>query len=527
MIFDLLIKNGYLINGTGNPWFRADIGVKDGKIKSIKRKISERARKIIDAKSLVVSPGFIDVHAHDDLVFFDDPFDKPKLKQGVTTVVCGNCGISPAPLNKKTLDYLKSYVSSLGRKVDFTWSRYGEFLDELKKIEIGINVAGMVGHGTLRIAVMGMKNIAPTKEELAKMKKLLAQSLEEGAIGMSTGLIYPPGEYAKTEELIELCKILTEYGGIYTTHLRNEGDRLLEAIDEAIRIAKESGVPIELSHHKVTGRKNWGLVLYSLEKIRNVKEKGIDITVDAYPYSASNTSLNALVPPWVLAGGEQHFLERLKDKKTRKMIKKEIEEKTDWDNSIKGSGWDNIVLSFSPKYKQFEGKTLRKISEIWNKDPYDALFDILLVETSEALVNIFEMDDKDMERVITCPYVSIVTDALPDIEVDRPHPRGYGSFPRVLGRYVRDRGLITIEEAVRKMTSLPAQTFGFEKKGLLKEDFDADIIIFDPKSIIDRATYDNPKQFPEGLKCVIVNGQIAIEKGAITGIKSGKVIRKK
>ena len=239
MIFDLLIKNGYLINGTGNPWFRADIGVKDGRIKSIKRKIFERARKIIDAKSLVVSPGFIDVHAHDDLVFFYDPFNKPKLKQGVTTVVCGNCGISPAPLNKKTLDYLKSYVSSLGRKVDFTWSRYGEFLDEIKKIEIGINVAGMVGHGTLRIAVMGMKNIAPTKEELTKMKKLLAQSLEEGAIGMSTGLIYPPGEYAKTEELIELCKIITEYGGIYTTHLRNEGDRLLEAMDEAIRISSE------------------------------------------------------------------------------------------------------------------------------------------------------------------------------------------------------------------------------------------------------------------------------------------------
>jgi len=524
--FDLIVKNGRIVDGSSNPWFRADIGIKDGKIVKIGKIDEKTAEKIIDAKELIVTPGFIDMHAHDDLIFFKDPSNKPKLQQGVTTVVIGNCGISPAPINKNTLEVLKAYTGILGKDINFDWTSYGEFLDKLEALEeLGTNVAGLIGHGTVRIAVMGIEVRDPTEEELEEMKKLVAHSMEEGAFGMSTGLIYPPGVYSKTEELIELSKVVAEYEGYYATHMRDEADRLIEAVKEAIRIGREAGVSVEISHHKAAGKANWGKIRETLKLIERAREEGIDVTADAYPYTAGSSYLAAILPPWAHEGGEKKLKERCRDPKTREEMKRFIEERTDWQNFIKEAGWENIVLAYSPNYPGFIGKSILEISKEWKKNPYDVVFDIIAEDGTSAEMIIFMMDEKDMEIVISHPYVMIGTDGL-DTGEGNPHPRAYGTFPRVLGVYVRDKKLMFLEEAIRKMTSLPAQRLGLKDRGLIKEGFWADIVIFDPKKIKDNATYQNPRGKPEGIEYVIVNGVISIEKRQLSGENGGRVLRK-
>ena len=526
MDFDILIKNGRIVDGTGNPWFKGDLGIRDGKIVKIGRIQKNEAEYIVNAKNLAVTPGFIDMHSHDELIFFKDAFNKPKLSQGVTTVVTGNCGLSVAPVNKETLDVLKSYTGILGEDIEFTWRSYKEFLKNLEDINgIGTNFVGLIGHGTLRIAVMGMEARGPTKEELEEMKRLLAQSMEEGAFGMSTGLIYPPGVYSKTEELIELSKVVAEYGGIYATHMRDEGNRVIKSVREAIRIGREAGVGVEISHHKVAGKANWGKIRETLKMIERAREEGIDITADAYPYTAGSSYLAAILPPWAHEEGEEKLKERCRNPKTREEMKKFIEERTDWQNFVKEAGWENIVLAYSPTYPEFIGKNILEISKEWNKDPYDVVFDIIAEDGASAEMIIFMMDEKDVEIVISHPYVMIGTDGL-DTGEGNPHPRAYGTFPRVIGVYVRDKKLMTLEEAIRKMTSLPAQRLGLKDRGLIKEGMWADIVIFDPKTIRDRATYDNPRATPEGIEYVIVNGVISIEKGELTGEKGGKILRR-
>lgn len=526
MKFDIVIKNGRIVDGSGNPWFKADIGIKDGKIVKIGKIDDKVAEEVIDANGLIVTPGFIDMHAHDDLIFFKDLFNKPKLQQGVTTVVIGNCGISPAPINKNTLDILKAYTGILGRDVSFDWTSYGEFLDKLEALgELGTNVAGLVGHGTIRIAVMGMEARDPTKEELEEMKKLVAQSMEEGAFGMSTGLIYPPGVYSKTEELIELSKVVAKYGGIYATHMRDEADHLIEAVKEAIRIGREAGVSVEISHHKAAGKANWGKIRETLKMIERAREEGIDLTADAYPYTAGSSYLAAILPPWAHEGGEEKLKERCRNPKTREEMKKFIEERTDWQNFIKQAGWENIVLAYSPTYPEFIGKNILEISKELNKNPYDVVCDIIAEDGTSAEMIIFMMDEKDVEIVISHPYVMVGTDGL-DTGEGNPHPRAYGTFPRVIGVYARDKKLMTIEEAVRKMASLPAQKLGLKDRGLIREGMWADIVIFDPKTIKDKATYQEPRNTPDGIEYVIVNGVISVEKGEVTGKRGGKVLRR-
>jgi len=348
------------------------------------------------------------MHSHDELIFFKDAFNKPKLSQGVTTVVTGNCGLSVAPVNKETLDVLKSYTGILGEDIEFTWRSYKEFLKNLEDINgIGTNFVGLIGHGTLRIAVMGMEARGPTKEELEEMKRLLAQSMEEGAFGMSTGLIYPPGVYSKTEELIELSKVVAEYGGIYATHMRDEGNRVIKSVREAIRIGREAGVGVEISHHKVAGKANWGKIRETLKMIERAREEGIDITADAYPYTAGSSYLAAILPPWAHEEGEEKLKERCRNPKTREEMKKFIEERTDWQNFVKEAGWENIVLAYSPTYPEFIGKNILEISKEWNKDPYDVVFDIIAEDGTSAEMIIFMMDEKDVEIVISHPYVMI------------------------------------------------------------------------------------------------------------------------
>ena len=528
MKFDLLIKNGKIIDGTGNPWFKGDIGIKNGKIIEVGRISPEKKMdRVIDARGLIVAPGFIDMHAHDDLMFFRDIYNKPKLFQGVTTVVVGNCGTSPAPVNKKTLKILKSYLGIIhGKNIDFDWFSYGEYLNKLESLgNLGTNFVGLVGHGTLRIAVMGMNDRNPTEKELKKMKKLVSQSMNDGAFGVSSGLIYPPGVYSKAEELVELLKDVAKHGGIYSTHIRDEADHLFSALDEAIRIVVEAKVPVEISHHKAAGKSNWGKIDKTLKMIEEARKNGVDITVDAYPYLAGASFLGAILPPFAHEGGEEKLKERCKDPKERGRIKEFIEEKTDWQNFIKQTGCENIVLAYSPNYPEFIGKNILEISKKWNKSIYDTIFEIIANDGADAEMIIFMMNGKDLEKVISCPYTMIGTDGV-DKGIGIPHPRTYGTFPRILGVYVRDRKLLNIEEAIRKMTSFPAQKIGLKDRGLVKEGFWADIVVFDADGIIDKATYKEPRNKPEGIEYVIVNGVISVEKGDLTGKREGKVLKK-
>ncbi|MCD6084906.1 MAG: amidohydrolase family protein [Desulfurococcales archaeon] len=499
--------------------------MKDGRIVKIGRIDESLGDKVLRADGLVVAPGFIDMHSHDDLVFFKDIANKPKIFQGVITVVCGNCGVSPAPVRRETLDILKSYTGILGREVSFDWSTYGEFLRKLEELDpLGTNFAGLVGHGTLRIAVMGMEARDPTPAELEEMKKLLAQSMKEGAFGMSTGLIYPPGIYSRTEELVELSKVVARYGGYYATHMRNESDAVLNSVAEAIRIGREAGVPVEISHLKVAGRRNWGRMAEVLRMIEKDREEGVDVTADVYPYTAGSTYLAALLPPWAHVGGEERLKERCRNPEVREEMRKFIEEREDWENFVRRAGWENIVITYSPSHPEFTGKSIAKVSEEVGKDPYELVFDILAEDGTDAGMIVFLMNEEDVEKAVTHPYVMVGTDGL-DIGVGKPHPRAYGTFPRLLGRYVREKKALTIEEAVRKMTSLPAQKLGLKDRGLIREGFWADIVIFDPKTVIDRATYENPRRTPEGIKHVIVNGVVEIEDGELTDDLGGKVLK--
>ncbi len=525
MEYDIVIKNGKIIDGTGNPWFRADIGIKDGRIVKIGLVSENNAHRIINADGLVVAPGFIDIHAHDDLVFFNDPLNKPKLMQGITTVICGNCGMSPAPLSKRRVNELKTYLGIFPTNVDFDWESYGEYLHRIEELgPLGTNFAGLVGHGTLRIAVMGVEARDPEPEELEDMKKLLARSLREGAFGMSTGLIYPPGCYAKTMELIELSRVVASHGGYYATHMRNESTAVLEAIAEAIRIGREAGVRVEISHLKVLGKANWGRASEVLRMIEKARENGVDVTADAYPYTAGSTYLAALLPSWAHDGGEEKLKERCRDPRVREELRKYIEERDDWENIAKQIGWENIVLTYSPTYPEFIGKSIAEIAEMADKDPYEVVFDIIAEDGFKALMIDFIMNEGDVEKIITHPYVAVGTDGF-DLGVDKPHPRTYGAFPRVLKVYVREKKILRLEDAIRKMTSLPAQKLGLRDRGLIREGCWADIVIFDPKTVSDEATYQEPRKKPKGIKYVIVNGVIEVENEELTGKRGGRVLR--
>ena len=528
MSFDLVIKNGMVVDGCGNPWIRQDLGIERGKISRIGKIDEGTTARTIDATGFIVAPGFIDIHSHDDAVFFVDPLNKAKLQQGVTTVVNGNCGVGVAPVNKATIPFLDQYTSEIQTGLDFTrWRSFAEFLDRLEQIPIGVNVANLVGHGALRIAVMGFDSRRPTAGELAAMKELLAQSMEAGAFGMSTGLIYPPGVYSETEELVELSKVVSRYGGAYATHMRDEGDLESEAIEEALRIGREASVPVEISHHKISNKANWGKSIETLARINRARADGIDVTLDAYPYTAGSATITVLFPPWVYAGGEQRLVERLKDLATRRVIKQYMEERTDWQNFVKGvEGWQSILISAAPHHPEYEGTTLLQISQKLSKDPYEALFDLAADEGAKCMMVIFLLDEEDVERIVCDPLVAVITDAVPHTQAGKVHPRAFGTYPKVLGRYVREKGLMTMEEAIRKMTSLPAQRFNLKTKGLLREGFDADIAIFDPKTIIDRATYQDPRVGPIGIEYVIVNGAVVLSGNEFTEERPGRVIRR-
>ncbi|MBA7674819.1 D-aminoacylase [subsurface metagenome] len=473
---------------------------------------------------MIVSPGFIDLHNHSDFSILAYPSAESYIMQGVTTAVVGNCGMSLAPLNPDNLALLKRYLSPFlraGFDYGWEWRTLAEFYQKVEKQGISLNLAPLVGQGTIRLAVKGFDSTGSSAEEMNQMKKLLAQSLEGGAFGMSTGLIYPPGCYSSTEELIELASVLREYGAIYTTHMRNEGDRLIEALEEAIEIAEANGIPIEISHHKATGKSNWGKVNATLRLMEQARQRGVEVNCDVYPYIAGSTTITTLLPTWTLAGGVEKMLDRLKNKQTRQSIKLE---------GTRFSEWDGIVIAECPSKKEYQGKSLEDILKETNRfdDPYEGLFDLLLEIEGNATIIVFLMDEDDVRTVMSSPLSSFISDSwVTALDAGgKPHPRAYGTFPRVLGKYVREEKLLTLEQAIRKMTSLPAGKIGLKCRGIFREGFWADVVIFDQAVIKDQATFDDPHQYPKGIEYVIVNGQVVVDHGRLTGVRPGKILRR-
>jgi N-acyl-D-amino-acid deacylase len=537
--YDLIIRGGKVVEGTGNPWYRGDVAVKDGKIAAIGDLPKAKAETIIDASGLIVAPGFIDAHSHADGSTLYYRNMESLVMQGITTVISGQCGSSPAPVNPDFREEMeKRRALFLPPEVDpkITWTTFEDYLKEEEKEGLGINIAHHVGHGAIRVAAMGFEAREPTPGELDRMRELTADAMESGAFGLSTGLIYPPGVFAKTEEVIELAKVAAEYGGVYDTHLRGEGKTLMESLEEAIRIGEEAGIPVHISHHKAATKSIWGKSVESLALLAEARKRGLDITVDQYPYRAGATSLSTCLPPWAHEGGMERLLERLKDPELRDRMKRDIEDGIPgWENFAGELGWGNVMVSrvVSEENKPLEGKNLEEVREMrGDPDCITSLFDLILEEEGAAGMIIFAMDEGDVRRIMGHPLQMVGTDsgasaATGFMKRGKPHPRGYGSYPKILGRYVRELGVLRLEEAVRKMTSFPAQRFGILDRGILRPGMWADVTIFDPDTVIDKATYQDPHQYPEGIEYVIVNGEVAVDKGEYTGALAGRVLRKK
>lgn len=486
------IINGTVVDGSGKPGVRADVLISGDRIKVLGH-ISEpaiHASQVIDASGLIVAPGFIDIHAHADFALLQNGLAPHKINQGVTTEIIGNCGTGPTPANAEVKQYFDTFLKFMFGPIETEgWSTVADYLAVLEKQGIAVNTAYYVPHGIVRMFVMGMESRVPNANELEQMKELVRHGMKDGAIGISTGLIYPPGSFSKTDELVELARVAGEFGGIYATHIRDEADNLPESIAEAIEIGERAGVAVQIAHHKAVGKRNWGRVRESIKLIEEARDRGVDITTDQYPYTASSTILGAIL-------------------------------------NEEGLGDPADVLIASTKYDHsLEGKSLAEIMEQSGKSAEDAVYALMDSEEGAVTVVAFGMCEDDIKTVMRHPTTFIGSDGI-ELETGKPHPRVYGTFPRVLGKYVREEKVLSLEEAVSKMASLPAKKLGLKERGLIAEGMHADITVFDANTIRDRATYQDPHQFPEGIHHVIVNGEFAVRDGKQTQAKPGKVLRK-
>ncbi len=524
MVYDLIFRNVRIVDGTGAPWFYGEVAVFGDEIAEVSYKIDANAKRVIDCKGMVLSPGFIDAHSHSDTCWFVDRRGESKIRQGVTTEVTGQCGASPAPVTEKRKDSATTEEGAIVR-----WSTFGEYLSALEENGVGINIVPLVGHGALRSCAVGYEARRPTQAELDEMKALLVEALSSGAFGFSSGLIYPPSCFADTEELIELAKTMSAYGGIYATHMRNEGKGLLESVEEAIRIGREGNVPVHISHHKASGQAAWGLVNRSLAMIDEARSQGIDVTCDQYPYVASATGFKAIIPSWAHEGGSQALLARLRDPEIGAKLKQEVQ---DYQGPV--DGWSKMLITSvaNEKYKFAEGKRIPQIASILGLSEVDAAFTLLI----EAELNVgyahFGMCEEDVKTVMAHPVVMIGSDSScraldGPLATGKPHPRAHGTFPRVLGKYVREEKVLTLENAVFKMTGMPAARLGLIDRGLIRPGMKADITVFDPDTVTDTATFEEPNQYPVGIEYVMINGVMVVENADSTGEIAGKVIRRK
>ena len=521
--FDLLLKNARIYDGTGGPWFRSDIGTNGDTITAMDILKDSGADIVIDCTGMAVSPGFIDTHSHSDLMVFEDPFLSPKLMQGITTELLGQDGIAAAPLRPEHKDDWRRHLSGLlgNPDVEWSWSSFDDYLSALERVGPAINLASLLPHGNIRLWAMGMENRKPLSAELKSMVSLLRESFEAGAVGLSTGLIYPPCSYADEDEMTALCTAMADYGGFIVVHLRSEDVQLFEALDEMLRVSERSGAPLHISHLKVAGRAQFGKAGELLRKIEEARERGLDVTFDQYPYTAGSTMLFALLPEWLQEGGPDKMIERLKDASVREKIMGELASRSSGggveitDIRVSGVG--------SQKNKGLEGKNLFEVAEAMDRPMVDAICDLLVEEDLNVSMILFIADEADVQTILRHPLHMTCTDGLLG---GKPHPRLYGAFPRVLGHYCRDLGILALPEAVRKMTSAPADRLRLLDRGLLRPGMKADIVTFDPGIIIDTSTYDDPRQCPKGIQHVFVNGRHVVDEGRMLETRPGVVIRR-
>ncbi|WP_028612073.1 N-acyl-D-amino-acid deacylase family protein [Paenibacillus harenae] len=526
-MLDLILKNGKIVDGSGNPWYSGDVGVKDGLIVAIGR-IEQEADRVIEVERKVISPGFIDGHCHSDLMIIDHPHSEIKLQQGVTTEVVGNCGLAPAPFVREKAGLLQTYVQPVlgSTSWEWPWETVGQYMDFVGRSKPSEHIAAYVAHGALRIAAMGFENRPASRAEIERMKTLLEEGLRAGAIGMSIGLLYAPGSYASREELAELCSVLPKYNGLLSTHIRGEGNNLLPSVAEVIWIAERAGIPLHISHLKAAGRANWGKALDALELVEAARARGMDVTVDVYPYAAGSTTLTTVLPPWALEGGIDATLEAFRDKALRARIREELSREQDtWDNLVCSTGWTSIIISSmqTEANKSLEGRSIAEAAALRGQHPVDCMMDLLLEENGQIAIVYFHMSDDDVKQVIGYEKSLIASDSL-NCETGKPHPRTYGTFPRVFAKYVREDKVLSLEQAVRKLTSFPVQRFKLGKRGLLVPGYIADITVFDPAVIQDTATFEEPRQYPSGISQVIVAGQLTLEHGTHTHKREGRLI---
>ncbi len=528
--FDLVITRGHIIDGTGSPWYSGDVGICDGKIAAIGNLADAPRKRTIDAGGRVVAPGFIDMLGQSELTILVDPRLPSKIYQGITSEITGE-GNSIAPLNDAIIQSDRGGYEHF--KINPDWRTFRDYFARLEQQGMGINLASYVGATQVRRMVLGDDDVQPTPAQLEQMKALVRDAMKDGAVGVSTALQYPPAPYAKTEELIALAGEAAKFGGIYATHMRNEGDSVLPAIDEALRIGREAHIPVEIWHIKVAGKNNWGRMPEVVAKITTARAAGDDVTADTYAYTAWYNDFSAFIPPWAHDGGTAKLVERLKDPATRARIREEmLTPSKDWDNEWQEiPGPDAIMIGAveNSDLLPMQGKRLSEIAKLWNKDPMDALFDFLIQDPSTG-VAVFAMSQPDVTLALQQPWVAIDNDSegtSPEglLGQAHPHPRAYGTFPHILAKYVRQEKVLTLEDAIRKFSALPAQRMRLTDRGVLKEGMWADVVIFDPVTVRDRATFDNPNQLSEGIEYVLVNGVAVIDQGKMTGALPGKVLR--
>jgi N-acyl-D-aspartate/D-glutamate deacylase len=530
--YDLLITNGRVVDGTGNPWFVGDVAITKDRIVAVGRVPEGKAKRVIAAKGLVVAPGFIDMHSHSDDLLLEDGHAQGKVRQGVTTEVLGE-GRSAGPL-KGQLQARKFKA----RGKEFTWDTLGGYFDAVEKAGVSVNVASYVGMDNVWESVMGKSHARPTAKQLEEMKALLDEAMTDGAFGMSTMLMMPPGSLATTDDLVELCKVVKKHGGIYSSHIRDEGTGVFDSVKQAIEVGERAGVPVDIIHIKIADEKYWGKMKDVVELIEAARKRGVNVQANVYPYTRGNNNLASIIPPWAHEGGRGKMLERLKTPKDRERLKKEITNGIPgWYNhyTAVGGDWSRMLVSGRGGY---EGLTMDRVIAAKQKgktptpDPLDILFDILIEEGGSVPTVYAHHDEKDMNLAMRQPWCSIGSDGSAyategALRRGNPHPRNFGTFPRVLGVYVRERGLLTLEDAVRKMTSLNAAKLGIRDRGLVRAGDYADVTIFDAEKVIDKSTYTAPFAYSEGIEYVVVNGHVVLERGKHTGAIPGRALRRK
>ena len=529
--YQIIIRDGQIVDGSGRPAFKADLAVEGDRIVRIGNLQNAKATREIDARGQVVAPGFIDMLGQSEQFLLIDGRAMSKVMQGVTTEITGE-GESIAPINDQILKEQEAFNRKYNLTVD--WRTFDQYFRRLERQGIGVNLGTFVGATQVREYVIGYDNRPPTPEEMGKMKNVVADAMKQGALGLSTSLQYVPARFANTDEIVELAKVARQYGGIYITHQRSEANAIDESMREVFEIARRANIPTEIWHFKTAYKKNWGRMPEMLRRVAAARRRGLKITADVYPYIAGSTSLSACLPPWAQEGGTDKMIARLQDMRIRQQLKKEISaDPKDWENIYLGSGGASgiqIASVTNRDLEKWQGKRLSEVATAENKDPLDALLDFIVADHGQTGAIFFMMNEDDMKAALKSPFVSICTDTGAratdgPLSGSRSHPRGWGTYPRILGRYVRDEKLMSLGTAIHKMTGMSATKVGLQQRGLLREGYFADITIFDPKTVIDRATFEQPHQYPVGINFVIVNGQVEVDNGKRTPALAGKVLR--